>query len=73
MTFLSRIYKEGIMNYWNEFRQSRYFLTNEKLFRIILGFIFFFFFLYFGISRIWLVTSQLNDSTHVSEIGPELS
>ena len=70
MTFLSRIYKEGIMNYWNVFRQSRYFLTNEKLFRIILVI---FFFLYFGVSRIWVVTSQLNDSTHVSEIGPELS
>ena len=36
MTFLSRIYKEGIMNYWNVFRQSRYFSANKKLFRIIL-------------------------------------
>ena len=36
MTFLSRIYKEGIMNNWNVFRQSRYFLTNEKLFLVII-------------------------------------
>ena len=36
MTFFSGIYKEGIMIHWNVFRQSRYFSTNEKLFRIIL-------------------------------------
>ena len=36
MTFLSRIYKEGIMIYWNVFREYRYFSTNQNVFRIIL-------------------------------------
>ena len=30
--------EEGIINDWNEFRQSCYFQTNEKLFWIILLF-----------------------------------